>query len=432
MERIKMSMLIKNGLVIDPTNKIEAVMDVLVENGVIAAVDGHIEPSGGHEIIDASGMWIVPGLIDMHVHFREPGQEYKETIKTGAEAAARGGFTAVCCMANTVPPIDNEFLVEYIKSKARDVPIHILQAGSATRGMEGTWLSNIGMMAEAGISAISEDGKTVADAGLFRAALKYAAGFNLPVLCHCEDMKLAGAGSMNAGNAAALLGLGGIPAIAEELIIARDIMLAEDTGCRLHIQHVSTANGIRIIKEAKARGVNVTCEATPHHFTLCDADIKDYDTNFKMSPPLRGRADMEAIKQALADGTVDCIASDHAPHSADDKNVEFSSAANGISGLETALPLALTELYHTGIISSARLVELMSANPARILGFAGGSLAVGKAADITIINPDAEYKIDVCSFRSKGKNSPFDCRPVKGRAERTIRAGKTIYRENVC
>lgn len=421
-----MAILIKNGTVIDPYNKIFGIRDILVREGKIAKVAEKITGEA-ETVIDAKNKWVVPGLIDLHVHFREPGGEHKETVQTGAMAAARGGFTTVCCMPNTNPVADNEIVVEYIKSKARDAAINVLPIGSATRGQLGLELSNIGLMAEAGICAISEDGKTVENAGLYKTVMKYAAHFNLPVFSHCEEKTLS-SGQINAGPKAALLGLSGIPNDAEDLIVARDIILAESIGgnLRLHICHISTAGSARLLGEAKARGVKVTGEAAPHHFTLTDEDIPGYDANYKMNPPLRSAKDVEAIKQALRDGAIDCIATDHAPHHYDDKNCEFANAANGIIGLETALPLSL-ELVRAGCLTPLQLVEKMSLNPARVMGINKGTLSEGAGADIAIIAPNEEYTIDITKSASKSRNSPFHGRKAAGLATHTICGGRLVY-----
>lgn len=422
-----MRILIKGGRVIDPANGIDKVMDVLTEDSKIKLVAESInEPAD--EVINAEGMWVAPGLIDLHVHLREPGFERKETIKTGSMAAAAGGITTICAMPNTNPVVDNEIIVEYIKMKAeREAVSHVLPIGAITKGQNGEELADIGKMASVGACAISEDGKSVDNAALMKTALKYAGMFNLPVFDHCEDKKLTGKGSMNAGDRAALLGLKGISNDSEELIVSRDMILADSVGAPIHLCHISTKGSVELIRQAKERGVKVTAEATPHHFTLCDEDITEYDANYKMAPPLRGREDLNAIRQALKDNIIEVIATDHAPHHVDEKNCEFEKAANGIIGLETSLPLALTELVDGGWLTPYQLVEKMSTNPAKILGRADiGNLSAGSEADITVIDPDKEFTIDKSQMYSKGKNTPFDGRKVKGMAAYTIVSGKVV------
>ncbi len=370
---------------------------------------------------------MVPGLIDVHVHLREPGFEYKETIETGSQSAAKGGFTTICCMPNTKPVIDNEIMVEYIKLKAeREACVHVLPIGSITKNQAGEELANIGKMAEVGICGISEDGKSVENAGLMKKAMLYAKMFELPILDHCEDLNLVGGGSMNAGDTAALLGLKGIPVEAEEVMIARDILLAESTGVHLHLCHVSTKGSLDFIRLAKQRGISVSAEVCPHHFALTEEAVDGYDANTKMSPPLRSKEDVEAMKQGLKEGIIDIIATDHAPHHVDEKNCEYEKAANGIVGLETAVPLGITELVEPGILTPMQWVEKMSTNPAKLLNIKKGTLQEDRIADITIIDPKQEYEIDVYSFASKSKNSPFHGRKVRGKVLYTIVDGKIV------
>ncbi len=426
-----MNIVIKGGLVIDPANGIEDIMDVLVCDGKIAKVEKDIADRAD-KVINARGKWVMPGLIDLHVHFREPGFEYKETIRTGSRAAAMGGFTTVCCMPNTKPVVDNDILVEFIKLKAERAGIvNVLPIGAISKGMQGEELSDIGKMKSAGICALSEDGKSVLNAALMKNAMKYANMFDLPIFDHCEDPVLTGSGQMNAGPQAALMGLGGISNDSEEIIAARDMILAQSTNTALHLCHISTAGSVELIKQAKERGVNVTAEATPHHFTLCDEDITEYDANFKMAPPLRSRADREAIRQALKDGTIEVISTDHAPHHIDEKNCEFQRALNGIIGLETSFALAKTELVDKGYLTPVQLVEKMSTNPARILRRDIGTLSVGRAADITIADPDEEYIIDSEDMVSKSKNTPFNGRRVKGKILYTIVGGEVVVENGV-
>jgi len=415
-----MNTLIKNGRVLDPATGTDEIKDIFVRDGVI---DEGL-PIAGFTEIDAAGCWVVPGLVDMHVHLRDPGQRHKETIATGTAAAAAGGFTTVCCMPNTSPVIDNEIVVEYVTSRAvKEGVVRVVPIGAITKGLAGEELSAIGEMKEAGIVAISDDGKTVDNPALFKTAMKYATMFDLPVLAHCEDLRLVGRGQINAGAHAEVMGFRGIAPEAEELVIARDIVLARVTGARLHICHVSTAEGVELVRRAQAAGQNVTAEVCPHHFTLVDEDIAEYDANYKMSPPLRSKKDRAAVIEGLRDGTISVIATDHAPHHEDEKNCEFEDAMNGIVGLETAVPLTITELG--GVLSPLEIVAKLSTNPARILGLDAGSL--DKRADITIIDPNCEYVIDKNAFQSKSRNTPFDGRTVRGKVMYTIVGGKVVY-----
>lgn len=418
-------LLIKGGRVIDPANNIDDVIDIYVNNGIIERVEKNIDADADN-IIDAQGKWVMPGFIDLHVHLREPGYENKETIATGTRAGAMGGFTTICPMPNTNPVTDNEIMISYVKMKAeKDGVINVLPIGAITKGQNGEELADIGRMAKAGACAISEDGKSVDNPSLMKNAMRYSKMFNLPVFDHCEEIRLA-KGSMNAGDQAALLGLKGIGNDSEEVMVSREIILAQATGARLHLCHMSTAGSVELIRQAKAKGLHVTAEAAPHHFTLCDEDITDYDANFKMNPPLRSKADRTAIIAALGDGTIDCIATDHAPHHVDDKNCEFEKAANGIIGLETSFALSNTELVEKGVLTPFKLVEKMSTNPAKILGINKGNLGKGTVADITVADPDAEYEIDVNSMVSKAKNTPFGGRKVKGRVLYTIVGGEIV------
>lgn len=394
-----MKIRIENGRVIDPANGIDGFYDVLINGDKIEKVEKNIADEAD-KTIDATGKWVTPGLIDIHVHFREPGFEHKETIATGTKSAAKGGFTTVCCMPNTKPAIDSEALVEYIKTKAeKEGVINVLSVGAITIGQNGEELADIEKMAKAGACAISEDGKTVENPALMKAALNEAKKFGLAVLSHCEE---------------------------EEEIVARDIVLAAQTDAKLHLCHVSTSGSVQLLREAKARGENVTAEVAPHHFTLCGADIKNNDANYKMNPPLRNKSDIEALKLALKDGIIEVIATDHAPHCEDEKNCGFENAANGIVGLETSVPLCITELVRGGWLTPYELIEKMTANPAKVLGIHKGTLSVGADADITIIDPKKCYEIDINKFVSKSKNSPFGGRKVSGEVEYTIYCGKII------
>ena len=416
---------IKNGLIINPKTQMEEVSDLWIEDGIVSFI-GHKEDKAD-EIIDASGKWVVPGLIDLHVHFRAPGFEYKEDIESGAKAAAKGGFTTVCCMPNTNPVIDNECVVEYIHAMAKRANgVNVLPIGAITKGQQGESLADIGKMKEHGICAISEDGKTVMDSGLLKKAMSYAKPFGLVMMSHTEDRTLTG-GAMNAGENAQLFGIKGIPREAEEIIVARDILLAKYTGCKLHLCHISTEGSLEIIRFAKAQGVHVTAETAPHYFTLDDSILGDYDTNKKMSPPLRTKKDVEAIKRALADGTLDVIATDHAPHHYDEKNVEFEKAPFGIVGLETSFGLSFTQLYQSGLLSKMQLIEKMSTKPAEILDIEKGDLSVGKVADITLIDPKSTYTVTKETFAGKSKNSPFIGMTLQGEVICTLVAGKKVY-----
>ena len=410
-----MSILIKKGRVIDPANKIDAVMDVLVENGVIKLTAPDISPTSHNnaEIIDAKGMWVVPGLIDMHVHLRDPGQLHKETIATGTRAAAAGGFTTVCAMPNTEPTADDASVINYIITKAaKEGIVNVFPVGSITKGLNGKELSDFKAMKAAGICAVSDDGKTVEDAALYKAAMEQAAALGLPVLAHCEDVWLAGT----------------TPA-AEEIIIARDIILSRITGAKLHICHVSTARGVELIQKAQEEGHNVTAEVTPHHFTLTAEDMTEPNPNYKMSPALRDKNDKDAVRRALKNNVISVIATDHAPHHKDEKGMGFEKAPNGVIGLETAVPMALTELVFTGEITPSELIAKFTTEPARILCLDKGHLSPGAVADITIINPDKEHVIGENTFFGLSRNSPFFGRRVRGITEHTIVSGKIVYCE---
>lgn len=431
-----MKILIRGGRVIDPANGIDEVLDVYIEDGKIINVgkDLKIQVSlSSNErgsIIDAKKMWVTPGLIDMHVHLREPGFKHKETIKTGTRSAAIGGFTTICPMANTNPVTDNEIVVEYIKNKAeKEGIVNVVPVGSITKNLKGEELSAIGGMAQAGICAISDDGLSVDNPLLLRTAMKYASMFNLPILSHCEDIRLTGQGQINAGAHAQQMGFKGITNDSEEIIVARDIILARATKAHLHIMHVSARQSLIHIKAAKDKGIKVTAEVCPHHFTIIDEDIVEYDANFKMSPPLRGKKDREALLQALRDGTIDVIATDHAPHHIDEKNCEFEKAANGIVGLETALPLCITQLIEKKVLTPLQLIEKLTINPANILNLNKGTLSPGAVADVTVIDPTYEHTIDKNTFESKSKNTPFNGRVVRGKCMHLIVGGKQVVKD---
>lgn len=418
------SILIKKGRLIDPANGVDAVKDILVKEGKVAEISDNIEENAD-KVIDATGLVVMPGLIDLHVHFRDPGYENKETIATGSRAAAMGGFTTVCAMPNTNPVTDNAIMIEYALSPKRDAVVNVLPIGAITKGQKGEELADIGQMAAAGACAISEDGRSVDDPALMKNAMRYSKMFDLPIFDHCEEIRLA-KGSMNAGERASMLGLKGIGDDSEELIVSRDIILAKATGAKLHICHISTEGSVDQVRNAKKMGLPVTAEAAPHHFTLCDEDITDYDSNYKMNPPLRSRRDLEVIRQALKDNTIEVIATDHAPHHIDDKNCEFEKAANGIIGLETSFALSYTELVESGLLSLNDMVAKMTANPARVLGSDKGQLRVGSAADIAIADIDNKYTIDVNTMVSKAKNTPFGGREVKGKVLYTICGGEVV------
>jgi dihydroorotase len=425
------TLLIRGGRVIDPAQGIDRVDDVLVRDGLIVSV-GHAggQPLGrADETIDAAGLIVTPGLIDMHVHLREPGREEDETIETGTRAALAGGFTSVACIPNTEPPIDTQAAVEFIHQKAaRADTCNVFVVACVSRGREGKELAEIGQLVEAGAVAFSDDGAPVYDAELMRRAFEYCRMFDKPVLAHEEVLELSRGGVMHEGLVSLVLGLTGMPAAAEEVLIGRDIALSEVTGGRLHAMHVSTAGGVALIREAKRRGLRVTAEACPHHFTLTDECLRGFDSNFKMSPPLRTAADVEAIIAGLVDGTIDCIATDHAPHAREKKMLELDRAPFGILGLETAVGLAVTRLIVPGRLGWPRLVEAMSTLPARILGLNRGTLRAGAAADITLIDPSLSWRVNVREFRSKSANSPFDGWTLQGRAVATIVGGRVKYR----
>ncbi len=422
-----MKLLLKGARVIDPSRNLDAPMDVLVEDGKIAGCKPGIKAPSGATVLDLAGMIVVPGLIDMHTHLREPGYEYRETVASGAAAAVAGGFTSIACMPNTRPVNDNRSVTEFILRKAAEANLaNIYPIGAISMNSDGKQMTEFWDLREAGIVALSDDGNPVMDAALMRRAMEYADSLNLPVIQHCEDKNLSAGGLMNEGYPSTLLGLPGIPAIAEEIMVARDILIAEYTGTRIHFAHVSTVGSVRLIRDAKKRGLQVTAETAPHYFTLTDESLRDYDTNYKVSPPLRGKTDVSAVKEGLADGTLDAIACDHAPHGRTDKEVEFEYAANGISGLETSLGLSLS-LVHEGVLSWPELIAKMSCNPARILNLPKGTLAKGADADITVIHPELAWSVDAAAFRSLGKNSPFSGKKLKGRAVLSIVGGDIKY-----
>lgn len=419
------NVLIKGGRVVDPAFGLDSTLDVLMENGVITRISGRIETvPENYRVIDASGLWVIPGLVDMHTHLREPGFEYKETIATGTLAAVRGGFTAVCCMANTNPVNDEPAITRFILSKAAsDGACPVYPIGAITIGLDGKNLAEMAALADAGCVAFSDDGKPVMDSLLMRRALEYSRIFGRPVISHSEDARLVAGGVMNEGINATRMGLRGIPGAAEEVMIARDIALCELSGGRLHVAHISTKGSVRLIREAKARGLAVTAETCPHYFTITDEACIGYNTAAKVNPPLRARADKLAIREGLADGTIDAIATDHAPHHREEKAMGFDDAPFGISGLETALALSL-RMVDKGVISLNRMIDLMSAAPCRIMGIPERRIAEGSVANITIVDPAVKWEVDPASFVSLGKNTPFEGLHLKGRAAFTIVNGR--------
>jgi dihydroorotase len=424
-------MLLRNGRVIDPLNKLDTQADVLVRDGRIEEifVGGCKRRLPAQCLdLDMSGLWVVPGLIDMHVHLREPGQEYKEDIASGTRAAAAGGFTAVACMPNTSPVNDCRAVTTQILVAAVGAAARVYPVGCISKGSRGEELAEYGEMRAAGVVALSDDGQPVVNSQLFRRALEYAGNFDLPLISHAEEPSLSKGGAMNEGLMAIRLGLRGIPAAAESVGVYRDLALAGLTGRPVHIAHVSTGEAVSLIRRAKALGQPVTAETAPHYFTLTDQAVGKYDTNAKMSPPLRSEQDRQAVLAGLADGTLDAIATDHAPHSPLEKELEFDQAANGIIGLQTALPLTL-ELVRLGVISVGRLVELLAVNPARILGVEGGSLAPGARADLTVIDPEKAFVFSADSILSKSRNSPFIGRAFTGKAVMTMLGGEVTYRD---
>ncbi|UCB52342.1 MAG: dihydroorotase [Candidatus Zixiibacteriota bacterium] len=420
-------LVISGGRVIDPETKTDRIADVFIQDGIIKKVEKTRARIKAKEIIDARGKVVVPGLIDMHAHLREPGREDEETIYTGSCAAVAGGFTSICCMPNTQPPIDNQETVKFVYQKAKEARCRIYCIGCITKGQKGEELTEINDLVRAGAVAISDDGKPVSNSQVLRNALEYSSMFDLPVISHCEDLSLSANGVMHEGFVSTNLGMCGIPAVAEETMIARDIALAEFTGARLHIAHVSTEGSVDLIRQAKKRGVRVTCEATPHHFTLTDEIIRTFDTNAKVNPPLRTKRDVDAIRRGLKDGTIDCIATDHAPHSIEEKEVEFDFAPPGLVGLETALGLVITELINKRILSWTQAVAKLTINPARVLNLEGGRVKRNSPADITIIDPKASWVVDPPKFLSKSKNSPFAGRKLRGKVCCTIVNGKVAF-----
>ena len=423
-----MSLLIRGGRVVDPANGVDGVQDVLVRDGRIERVGAALHGGQGVTVLEAAGKVVCPGFIDIHVHLREPGLEYKETVATGTRAAAAGGFTAVCCMANTQPVNDNRSITDYIRAKAQtEGAVRVYPIGAVTRGLGGKELAELAELAEAGCVAFSDDGKCVMNASLYRRAMEYTLPFGVPIISHAEDEHLASGGAMHEGAVSTELGIPGVSAAAEDVMVARDILLAELTGAHLHIAHLSTAGAVRLVREARARGVRVTAEVTPHHLLLTDEAVRSFDPNTKMNPPLRSKRDAEAVLEAVLDGTIDCIATDHAPHAQSEKEGEFDDAAFGIVGLETAVSLLLDRLVKPGTLPLGTLVSRLSRDPARLLGLPGGSLTPGAPADLTLLDPAAEWTVDPTRFASKSRNTPFAGWTLTGRPWRTIVGGRIAW-----
>jgi dihydroorotase len=419
--------LIKGGWLIDPAHRINGRRDLLVRDGKVAEVSERALSATSAQVIEAAGLWVLPGLIDLHVHLREPGQESKETIQSGSRAAVAGGFTAIVAMPNTQPVNDSALVTHFVRRRAEQAGLcRIFPAGTITKGLRGEELAEIGDLVAAGCVCLTDDGRPVMNAGLMRHALQYAREFGVPVMGHEEDLSLAGDGSMSEGPTATRLGLMPIPRSAEAAMVARDLVLAEETGGRLHLAHLSCEQSVELVRAAKKRGVAVTAEVTPHHLMLTEEAVLSYDTHAKMNPPLRQERDLAALRNALADGTVDAIASDHAPHTTLEKQLEFDKAANGVIGLETSVAVAL-ELVWKGALTPPRFVELLSAGPARAFGLPGGHLGTGAPADVTIVDPEARWTIDAGSFFSLSRNTPFQGRSVKGRVTHTLVQGRVVF-----
>ncbi len=424
-----MRLLIKNGTVVDPSQKLQAKKDLLIENGKIKKIapPGSLDNQDDIQVIDAKNCIVAPGFIDMHTHLREPGEEHKETIHSGALAAARGGFTSIVCMANTQPPNDNPFITQFIKLKAQEQAcVNVYPVGALSKGLKGEELAEIGLLKEAGCVAISDDGNPVMNSYVMRKALDYCKHFRLPIISHCEDSHLVGKGMINEGFRSTLLGLRGNPSASEEIMVARDIALAELTGSHVHIAHISTEAAVRLVRDAKKRKVSVSTEVTPHHLFLTDESVATYDTHFKMAPPLRTPKDIRALKEGLKENIIDALATDHAPHSVLEKNIEFEEAANGVMGLETALPVTL-KLVEEKVLTLSQFIEKWTWAPAKILKLPKGTLKVGADADITIFDPTKKVKINKDTFQSKSKNTPFHGWTCKGHVHTTVVGGKIVY-----
>lgn len=422
------SLLIRNGRILDPASGLDATGDVRIDNGVITEVGGTSNGTAD-EVYDAAGKIVAPGFIDMHVHLREPGIEHAETIESGSRAAVAGGFTSICCMPNTIPVNDSPTVTRYIIERARqNAQCHVFPIGAITKGSLGEEIAPIGSMKAAGVVAISDDGRPVMNARVTRRAMEFARSFDLPLIQHCEDLNLSAGGDMHEGAQSTRLGLRGIPSASEDVMVARDILLAELTGVRYHVAHLSTKNSVAMVAFAKSRGLTVTAEATPHHFAISDAELASYDSNYKMKPPLRSQADIDAVIDGIVSGAIDAIATDHAPHPGSEKMQEFERCPFGITGLETAIGLSLEALVHSGRISLMRLVELFTTGPARILKLARGTLARGVPADITVFDLEHEWTFRVERSLSKSKNSPFDGHKFRGGPAATIVSGRMVWR----
>jgi len=428
-------LIVAGGKVIDPASGLSSVADIYIKAKKVAKIEvkdlvdlKKSKSSKEQKIVDASGKIVAPGLIDMHVHLREPGREDEETIYTGSQAAVAGGFTSVCCMPNTEPPIDNQESVNFVYERASKALCKVFCVGAATKGLKGEELTEMADLKEAGAVAVSDDGMPISSSRIMRSALDYSRMLGWPVISHCEDLNLSSDGVMNESYTSTLLGLPGIPSLAEEIMVSRDLSLAEFTSGRVHIAHVSTRGSVELIRAAKSRGINVTCEATPHHFSLTDEIIKTFDTNARVNPPLRTQRDVDEIKKGLKDGTIDCMATDHAPHSIEEKDVEFGAAPPGMVGLETALGLVVTELIDKKILTWEKAIAKMTMNPSRILNLNLGRIEKDCRADLTIIDPEISWTVDTSKFKSKSKNSPFQGRELVGKAWMTIVDGKIVYR----
>ncbi len=421
-------LVIRNGRVIDPASGLDAVCDVYLAAGRVGAVGANLDAPSSAAVFDATGMIVAPGFIDMHVHLREPGFEHAESIETGARAAAAGGFTSVCCMPNTSPVNDSATVTSYIIERAKQKSVvNVYPIGAITKGSKGEELAGIGAMVKAGAVAISDDGRPVMNSRVMRRAMELAKSHNIPVIDHCEDLNLSAGGDMHEGETSVRRGLRGIPSAAEDVMVARDLLLAEVTGARFHVAHISTHHAVAMVAFAKKRGLKVSCEATPHHFVLADSDTAPYDSNYKMKPPLRGKHDVAAVLEGLVDGTVEVIATDHAPHAGSEKMQEFERCPFGITGLETAIGITLEELVHPDRITLRKMIELYTTGPARVMGLDRGTLAPGAPADVTIFDTATAWTYDVNKTQSKSKNSPFHGHTYKGGPVATIVAGRIVW-----